>query len=100
MRAYWTEKAISRIQRLRQVHDYFSQDEPMTLAFVERLTRLANGLCRHPEAGHVLPYFGTDEVRELIDGTYRVIYRILEDEIHILTVRHVPRAIQQRDFER
>jgi plasmid stabilization system protein ParE len=100
MRAYWTIKAINRIQRLQQVHDYFSRDEPVTLAFVERLTRLADGICRRPEDGHSLPYFGTDEVREIIDGTYRIIYRILEDEIHILTVRHVPRAIQQRELER
>ena len=49
---------------------------------------------------YILPYFGEAEVRELIDGTYRVIYRVLEDEIHILTVRHVPRLLPARAFER
>jgi|RhiMetdeSRZDD1v2_1073273.scaffolds.fasta_scaffold1604300_1 plasmid stabilization system protein ParE len=100
MKAYWTIMAVNRLQRLQQLHDYLAEKEPVAILFVERLARLADGLCRDPEAGYPLPYFGEAEVRELIDGTYRVIYRVLEDEIHILTVRHVPRLLPARAFER
>jgi plasmid stabilization system protein ParE len=100
MKAYWTMMAINRLQRLQQLHDYLAQKEPVAMLFVERLARLADGLCRDPEAGYLLPYFGEAEVRELIDGTYRVVYRVLEDEIHILTVRHVPKVLPPRAFER
>jgi toxin ParE1/3/4 len=100
MKAYWTIKAVNRLQRLQQVHDYLGQSEPVPMMFVERLTRLADNICRDPEAGYEVPYFVDEDVREVIDGSYRVIYRILEDEIHILTVRHVPRAIPARAYQR
>jgi toxin ParE1/3/4 len=99
MRAYWTEMALSRVQRLKQLHDYLGQEEPVTLLFVERLARLAEKISRDPDAGYELPFFGDADVREWIDGTYRLVYRILDQEIHILTVRHVPRALPARAYE-
>jgi plasmid stabilization system protein ParE len=100
MKAYWTMMAINRLQRLQQVHEYLaSEKEPVTILIVERLARLAEGLCRDPEAGYPLPYFGDAEVRELVDRSYRIVYRVLEEEIHILTVRHVPRVLPERAYE-
>ena len=100
MKAYWTMMAVNRLQRLQQVHDYLGQSDPAPMMFVERLTRLDDNICRDPEVGYEVPYFIEDDVREVIDGSYRVIYRILEDEIHILTVRHVPRAVPARAYQR
>ena len=81
--------AVNRLQRLQQVHDYLGQSEPVPMMFVggspgSPITSAAIG------AGYESRISSTRTSGEVIDGTYRVIYRILEDEIHILTVRHVP----------
>jgi plasmid stabilization system protein ParE len=46
-----------------------------------------------PESGRVVPEIGVVSIREVIFGQYRVIYRIKDREITILTVRHGKRLL-------
>jgi plasmid stabilization system protein ParE len=96
MRVYWTAKAMNRLRRLQQVHGYLGQQHDATHMFVERLTRLADEVARDPESGAVLPYFEGPDVREVVDGAYRLVYVVLEDAIHVLTVRHLGRLVVTR----
>lgn len=38
--------------------------------------------------GKVVPEFGIEQVREVIDGQYRIVYHILDDQIDILALIH------------
>jgi plasmid stabilization system protein ParE len=97
MRVLWTDKAIDRLQRLQQVHDYLGQDQPHRLRFVERITNVAaETIGKDPGAGRPIGYIPGEDIREVRDGTCRIVYRILPDEIHILTVRHTHRVLSGR----
>ena len=48
-------------------------------ATVERLRML-------PLSGHVVPQLGREDMRELLKGNYRVIYRAAEHRVEILTI--------------
>jgi plasmid stabilization system protein ParE len=63
---------------------------------VDRLTRRVEALAEHPLTGHVVEKYRRDDVREVYEGRYRVIYRILPDRIDILTVRHSARLLPER----
>jgi len=39
-------------------------------------------------SGRIVPEVNRKEIREIIYGNYRIIYRILPDEIELLTIHH------------
>ncbi len=94
MTAHWTLKALHRLQ---QLHDHIAADQPENAQrFVDRLTRRVEALAEHPLTGHIVEKYRRDDVREIHEGRYRVIYRILPDRIDILTVRHGARLLPER----
>jgi toxin ParE1/3/4 len=38
--------------------------------------------------GRVVPELGIETIREVILGNYRIIYRIQEDEVQVITIHH------------
>lgn len=91
MKAAWTHKALLRLQ---QIHDHIALDQPgNATTFVDRLTRRAELIASAPQGGRVVPQYGRDDIRETYEGEYRIIYRIRQDGIDILTVRHMARLL-------
>jgi plasmid stabilization system protein ParE len=43
--------------------------------------------------GRTVAELGIENIREVIVGSYRVIYRIRQDEVHLLTVHHGARLL-------
>lgn len=94
MKANWTAKALVRLQ---QVHDYIARDQPINARnFVGRLTERADAIARQPHAGRIVPDYARQDIREVHEGAYRIVYRILADRIDILTVRHGARLLPRR----
>jgi len=46
-----------------------------------------------PKSGRVVPEINREDIREIILGNYRIIYRIITDEVEILTVHHGAKLI-------
>ena len=55
---------------------------------MERIFRVAENLGEFPLFGRVGSELGRSDLRELIVQGYRVIYRVLPDEVEIIAVRH------------
>jgi toxin ParE1/3/4 len=91
MKAAWTHKALLRLE---QIHDHIALDQPgNATSFVDRLTRKADLIAITPNSGRVVREYGRDDIREVYEGEYRIIYRVREDRIDILTVRHMARLL-------
>lgn len=94
MRVVWTDRARAR---LRQIHAYIAQDQPLNAdRVVDRLTRRVAQLAEHPRSGRVVEQYQREDLRELIDAPYRVIYLILAERIDIVTVRDSRRVLSRR----
>ena len=63
---------------------------------MDRLTRRATVLAEHPLTGRVVAKCQRDDIREVYEGRYRMIYRVLSDRIDTLTVRHGARLLPER----
>lgn len=51
----------------------------------------------HPYAGRVVPEIESEEIRELIEGNYRIIYKVVSSSnVDILTIHHSARDLTQR----
>jgi len=86
MKVTWTARARTR---LAEIHDYIAQDsKPRALAMVERILDRADGLLIAPRTGGRLQTFLDDEVREILERPYRIVYRVSATSIEILTVKH------------
>jgi toxin ParE1/3/4 len=90
--------AIRAKQNLRAIHDYIAEDSPRyATRMVDRITMKTASLDRFPLAGHVVPeYEGETEresVRQILEGNYRIIYRVRPDRIEVLTVIHGARHL-------
>ena len=88
----WTRRAIEDVQSIKQ---FIAQDSPhyadlvtqRLIAFVERLPAL-------PQSGRIVPEINDPTVRDVIQGSYRIVYRLIREEIHIITVHHAARLLR------
>ncbi|TFG90230.1 MAG: type II toxin-antitoxin system RelE/ParE family toxin [Syntrophobacterales bacterium] len=84
MKIIWTQEAL---ERLTEIEDYISKDNPERAArFVDQFIEHAESLYNTPRAGRTVPEIAHSDIRELIFKKYRIVYRIKEDCIEILTV--------------
>lgn len=92
MKVIWTDFAI---EDLRSIHDYISQDSK-TYAdrFVEKLISRVDQLEYLPNSGRVVPEFNNELLRELIEGNYRIIYKLNSDSIGIVRIHHSARQLK------
>ena len=70
------------------------------LNVVDRLFTAAERLERFPASGRSLPELPGAPLREIIDGNYRIVYRVREDAVEILTVFDGHRRIPEDDLPR
>ena len=88
----WTRRAIEDVQSIRQ---FIAQDSPhYALLVTQQLIASVERLPAFPQSGRVVPEVNDPAVREVIHGTYRIVYRLIHDEIHILTVHHAARLLR------
>ncbi|MBI3683810.1 MAG: type II toxin-antitoxin system RelE/ParE family toxin [Acidobacteria bacterium] len=68
-------------------------------AFADRVLRATDQLAHFARLGRIVPEFGIESIREIIVGSYRVIYRTCDEDVQILTVHHGARLLDTRKLE-
>jgi toxin ParE1/3/4 len=84
----WTDAAKAQ---LAAIHDYIEQTSPeYARGIVDQLTSRSIQIARFPLSGRSVPEYQRQEIREIIEGSYRIIYLVKEDDnrVEILTVIH------------
>ena len=86
MKIIWSPLAIDRAT---EIAEYIAQDKPSAAEkWINTVFSKVEQLKSSPEIGRVIPEIRNDQFRELIYGNYRIIYRIEQTQISILTIRH------------
>jgi len=86
VKVVWTDLAI---EDLKSIHAYISRDSKFYAdRYVDKLIRRIDQLQNYPQSGRVVPEFGKEDIRELIEGNYRIIFRVKSDYIGIVRVHH------------
>ena len=90
-RVAWTETAWRDLERIA---DYIAEDSPgYAAALVRRVRDRARSLEEMAERGRVVPELEEPPVRELIVGSYRLIYEIDGADVNILGLIHGARDL-------
>jgi toxin ParE1/3/4 len=94
VRILWAPRALDRIE---EATEYIARDRPSAaVRWVESLFARVELLAKYPAQWRVVPEIRRQEIREIQHQGYRVIYRIDDKKLVILTVRH---SRQQFDKE-
>ena len=90
----WTDHAVSQLAALAE---YISLDSPVYAEqVVDRLVARFEQACRHPESGRIVPEFGRPDLRELVEPPYRLVYRVREDAVEVLSILHGRQQVRDR----
>ena len=72
-----------------EISNEIAVDHPAAAeSWVEEILAAVERLERFPESGRVVPEVRRAEIREVIQGRYRILYRLDPDQVSILTIRH------------
>lgn len=76
---YWTPEAQSRLE---DIEAYIAKDSPSAAKdMVGRLLRRARQLEVAPLSGRQVPDYRGEDIRELLERPYRLIYRVTAERI-------------------
>jgi plasmid stabilization system protein ParE len=91
MNVVWSAAALAH---LTAIFEFIAKDSPSyALRVIDRLTDRSGQLARFPESGHVVPEYSDPSLREVIEGPYRIIYRIEPERVVIVSVIHGARIL-------
>ena len=90
----WTRQSI---KDLSDIFEYISIDsKKYAKRQIVRIKARSQILKTNPRAGKLVPELTESDFRELIEGNYRIIYKVLNDKhVDILTVRHSARDLKR-----
>ncbi len=97
MKVRWTQEAL---ERLIEIDDFISTDSPdRARHFVDLLIERGDSLAENPEMGRIVPEISNPTIREILYKGYRIVYRLRNDNVEILTVFEGHRLFQIEDVE-
>ncbi len=88
----WQPQALADLEN---VFDYLSEHIPETArSKINEIYESAGRLENFPLSGRIIPEIGLADKREIIHHQFRIMYKIVGDEVHITTVIHGARDFQ------
>jgi addiction module RelE/StbE family toxin len=92
MRVHWTDTAQ---RHLDAIYHYIAEDSPAYAnRMINRLTHRSRQIAAFPLSGRMVPEYEMKDIREVIEGSYRIIYYIKPEQIDVLAVLHGARNVR------
>ncbi|MDE0027166.1 MAG: type II toxin-antitoxin system RelE/ParE family toxin [Spirochaetaceae bacterium] len=95
-RLRWTPQALDDIE---SICAYIARDSRnYAQVFASQIVEKASALESFPQIGRVVPESNREEIREILHGNYRIVYRLVGDEVQILTIHHSARLLDPAEL--
>ena len=94
----FTDQAIND---LNDIASYITSDSQYYASLqIQKLFKRTEVLETLPFIGRIVPELKIRSIREIIEGNYRIIYRIINrQEVHVLTIHHSKRRLKKTDLK-
>jgi plasmid stabilization system protein ParE len=94
MRVVWTPEAVARLD---DIEAYIAQDSPANAKeMVARLLTRTRQLETAALSGREVPEYRREDIRELLERPYRIIYCVAPDRVTILSVMHYRQLLPRK----
>lgn len=88
----WSPRAVSNFE---DICNHIGKDSKYYAAlFAKRVNIMIKAIPQYPQAGRVVPEYGDENLRERIYENYRIVYRIKENFIEIVSICHGARLLK------
>ena len=85
MKVHWTDTAD---QHLDSIFEFISKDSPVyAKQTVDRITKRSQQISQFPLSGRRVPEYDMDQIREVMEGSYRIIYEIYTTQKIVLVFK-------------
>lgn len=96
MKITWSPLAVEQV---RDIVSYIALDKPSAAEkWAEKIFNSVERLIDFPDSGRVVPEINRNEIREVVQGNYRVIYKVEEKEIFILIVKSYRQILKPEEI--
>ncbi|MFM9065961.1 MAG: type II toxin-antitoxin system RelE/ParE family toxin [Planctomycetota bacterium] len=86
MKVDWTLGAISD---LTAIYQHIGSESPRyALTVVDRMTRRTRQLAAFPWSGGLVPEYQREDIREVLEYSYRIIYQVGDAKLLVIAVIH------------
>lgn len=93
MKVHWTDSAIAH---LVNSYEYIANDSPVyAKRMVDKITKRSEQIAAFPMSGRMVPEYAADDIREMVENPYRIIYRIKRDRIDVLAIVHCAQMLPE-----
>lgn len=97
MKVVWSETAA---RRLTEIGRFVAADRPRAAqALLARLVERGAAPSSLPARGRALPEAPESGLRELVEGNYRIVYKVGRSVVEIVTVFEAHRLLPEEDLE-
>jgi|SRR5579859_4853433 len=87
----WSAQAA---EDLESIVEFISKDSPQyARLFVSDIFRALDRIAAFPHSGRVVPESGNPAIREVILGSYRLMFRVGKGKVGLITIRHGARLL-------
>ena len=87
----WSPRSLRDVESIR---DYIAQDSPRIAALVvSRIINTVERLKVFPESGRKVTERNDPQIREVISAPYRIVYRLRDGSVEIVTVFRASRLL-------
>ena len=80
--------------QLLAIYDQIANDSELyALKLADKLTERSEQIGAFPLSGRAVPEYESQDIREVIEGPYRIIYKINPDQVDVLAIIHGHRLL-------
>jgi toxin ParE1/3/4 len=87
-------------EQVRDIASYIALDKPSVAEqWIDKMFDSVEQLIDFPKSGRVVPELQINSIRELVQDNYRVIYKIQDNSISVLTVKSYRQQLRADEIE-
>src|SRR3990172_1064860 len=88
----WSPRAAAHLE---QICDYIAKDSKYYAAlFAKKILSTIKAIPQFPKSGRIVPEYNDENLREMIYGNYRIVYRLKGGLIEIVAICHGAKPLE------
>lgn len=96
MKVIWSPLAVEQAQ---DIASYIALDKPsVAKQWIDEIFDSVTRLADFPESGRVVPEIKRKNIREIVQGNYRIIYKVTNNSINVLIVKNYYQQLKHNEI--